>query len=172
MWRSLADLDAIWVEADHPFALALAAMAALRRRGVILLIRQDTRAYFRHRVEGTARAAVGGVRSGCSTGRCGCSPGGSALRSSASHRDMALRGRTCYRSESTCSRKPSLCRRSRDTDWDELVELLTVGRIDREKNPLLVARVLAALEESDGRRFRLTWVGDGPMSVDLMVRGE
>lgn len=168
MWRSLADLDAVWVEADHPFALALAAMAALRRRGVILLIRQDTQGYFRNRVEGTARALLAGpiwlldrtVR--LLARRLRTTVIGVASRYG-TPRPNLLPIRVNLLAES------QLVSRSRDTDWDELVELLTVGRIDREKNPLLVARVLAALEESDGRRFRLTWVGDGPMSVDLMV---
>ncbi len=171
MWRSLADLDAVWVEADHPFALALAAMAGLRGRGVILLIRQDTRGYFRHRVEGKARALFAApiwlldrtVR--LLARRLRTTVIGVASRYG-TPRPNLLPIRVNLLAES------QLVQRSPDADWGAMVDLLTVGRIDLEKNPLLVARVLAALEQSDGRRFRLTWVGDGPMAGDLEAEAE
>ena len=48
-------------------------------------------------------------------------------------------------------------------DWSGPIRLLTVGRIEPEKNPLLLVDVLAALERSDPGRFSLTWIGDGRM---------
>jgi glycosyltransferase involved in cell wall biosynthesis len=43
------------------------------------------------------------------------------------------------------------------------IELLTVARIDPEKNPLLLVDVLAHLERVAPGRYRLTWVGGGPL---------
>jgi glycosyltransferase involved in cell wall biosynthesis len=171
MWKSLADLDAVWMEADHPFALALAVMAGLRRRGVILLIRQDTRGYFLNRVGARVRPLV-------------VAPVWLLDRTV---RLLARRLRTTVIGVASRYGRPrpnvlpirvnllaesQLAAHSPEADWSDLVELLTVGRIDREKNPLLVAHVLAALAESDGRSFRLTWVGDGPMSGDLMAEAK
>jgi glycosyltransferase involved in cell wall biosynthesis len=49
-------------------------------------------------------------------------------------------------------------------DWSGPITLLTVGRIDREKNPLLLVEALARLEEEHPGRFRLVWAGTGPMT--------
>jgi glycosyltransferase involved in cell wall biosynthesis len=47
--------------------------------------------------------------------------------------------------------------------------VLTVGRLETEKNPLLLADVLARLRESDPR-FRLLICGEGPMAADVEAR--
>jgi glycosyltransferase involved in cell wall biosynthesis len=49
------------------------------------------------------------------------------------------------------------------------LSVLAVGRLEREKNPLLLADVLALLRESDPR-WRLVVCGDGPMRDELMER--
>jgi glycosyltransferase involved in cell wall biosynthesis len=54
--------------------------------------------------------------------------------------------------------------------WDgEPLVALSVGRIEREKNPLLLADVLAALRERDPR-WRLVVCGEGPMEDELRAR--
>ena len=57
-------------------------------------------------------------------------------------------------------------------DWSGSIELLTVGRIDREKNPLLLVEALARLCAGDPRAFTLTWVGSGPLEPDVRRRAE
>src|SRR3954469_5188151 len=52
MWRALADLDAVWVTGVHPLGLLLAILARMRGKRVVLLIRQDSPRYFRHRSSG------------------------------------------------------------------------------------------------------------------------
>jgi glycosyltransferase involved in cell wall biosynthesis len=51
-----------------------------------------------------------------------------------------------------------------DRDWSGPIELLTVGRIEQEKNPLLLVDVLASLERERPGRYYLTWAGTGPLS--------
>jgi glycosyltransferase involved in cell wall biosynthesis len=57
-------------------------------------------------------------------------------------------------------------------DWSGTIELLTVGRVDAEKNPGLVAQLLAELERLRPGRFRLRWVGTGPMMDDVERHAE
>jgi glycosyltransferase involved in cell wall biosynthesis len=53
-------------------------------------------------------------------------------------------------------------------DWTSgPIGLLTVGRVDREKNPLLLIRALATLNRDHPDRYRVTWVGTGPMTDDV-----
>jgi glycosyltransferase involved in cell wall biosynthesis len=42
-----------------------------------------------------------------------------------------------------------------------------VGRIDPEKNPLLLVEAIAILESRQPGRFRLRWVGIGPLAADV-----
>jgi glycosyltransferase involved in cell wall biosynthesis len=52
------------------------------------------------------------------------------------------------------------------------IEVLTVGRVDEEKNPLLLPEVIERLVREDGRDWRLTVCGDGPLLADLQRRCE
>ena len=49
-WRGLSRVDAVWVFGPHPFAFLLVGLALVRRRKVVLGVRQDTIAYFRGRL--------------------------------------------------------------------------------------------------------------------------
>ena len=51
------------------------------------------------------------------------------------------------------------------------MRLLSVGRLETEKNPLLLADVLARLD-AEGPRWHLTVVGDGPLRAPLAQRLE
>ncbi|WP_131770380.1 glycosyltransferase, partial [Candidatus Protofrankia californiensis] len=48
-------------------------------------------------------------------------------------------------------------------DWTGPVELLAVGRIDLEKNPLLLVEALARLQRERSDRYVLRLVGRGPL---------
>jgi glycosyltransferase involved in cell wall biosynthesis len=54
-------------------------------------------------------------------------------------------------------------------DWGAMIEVLSVGRLDAEKNPLLLADILAGLRREDPR-WHLTICGDGPMRAALEAR--
>ena len=53
--------------------------------------------------------------------------------------------------------------------YDGELQVLNVGRLDPEKNPLLLADVLARLRENDPR-WRLVVCGDGPLQDALAER--
>ncbi len=48
-WRTLAEVDTVWLFGPHPTAILFALIAAARRRRVVLGVRQDTVAYMRSR---------------------------------------------------------------------------------------------------------------------------
>ena len=50
------------------------------------------------------------------------------------------------------------------------VRLLTIGRLEVEKNPLLVVEVLAELERRRPGRYRLTWLGRGALEHEVRAR--
>jgi glycosyltransferase involved in cell wall biosynthesis len=51
-------------------------------------------------------------------------------------------------------------------DWSGELRVLSVGRLDPEKNPLLLREVIARLRARDPR-WRLTVAGDGPLRPEL-----
>jgi glycosyltransferase involved in cell wall biosynthesis len=55
--------------------------------------------------------------------------------------------------------------------WDGELTALSVGRLDREKNPLLLADILRLLREQDDR-WRLVICGEGPLEEELRARLE
>src|SRR5205085_3500216 len=50
--------------------------------------------------------------------------------------------------------------------WSDPLRILSVGRLDREKNPLLLVEILAILRRP-GTDWRLTVVGSGPLAGAL-----
>jgi glycosyltransferase involved in cell wall biosynthesis len=67
-------------------------------------------------------------------------------------------------------RRDDVAAEPQDHSWNGTIELLTVGRIDREKNPMLLLDALAELDRSAPGRYRLTWVGTGPMVTEVEQR--
>jgi hypothetical protein len=49
-WRGLAEVDVVWAFGPQPFELLLVTLGLLRRKRVVLGVRQDTPAYFRARL--------------------------------------------------------------------------------------------------------------------------
>ncbi|MGH2925291.1 MAG: glycosyltransferase [Solirubrobacterales bacterium] len=168
-WRALGDVDAVWLLGPHPLAIAFALLAALRRRRVVLGVRQDLPAYVRNRHPGR-RAMIG-----------------AALVLEAAFRALA-------RHSSVIVVGPELARRYRDArrlleitvslvdesdlvtpqvaearSYDGELRLITVGRLDAEKNPLLIADVLRILLDG-GRPWRLLVCGDGSLRGALADR--
>jgi glycosyltransferase involved in cell wall biosynthesis len=170
LWRALADVDGVIAFGPSPVASALALLALARRRHLALGVRQDYPRYVVNR-----------------------HPGRRALHAYA----LLLEGvwRALARVAPTVTVGPDLARRYRRAaalhetaislvdDADVApgtrppgaaggpVRLLSVGRLDAEKNPLLLADVLAALGR-DGGDWRLSVVGEGPLRAELAARLE
>jgi len=169
-WRGLRGVDAVLVFGPHPFGLALVLLALARRRTVVLGVRQDTLAYYEGR--GGGRLAQAGARALDGTYRLL----GRIVPVIAVGPEIAAH----YGgpSETVLPLTVSLVRAGEivpgpvERDWDGEVTLLTVGRIEREKNPLLVPEVLARLERARPGRYRLAWAGTGDLAEAVTRRAE
>jgi glycosyltransferase involved in cell wall biosynthesis len=168
MWRGLDRVDVVWVFGPHPFAFVLVFLAALRRRRVVLGVRQDTVRYAIARVAGRRGAAIGlaAVRVMDAAYRAlgrlvPTTAVGEALAGAYGRRALAM--------TVTLVPERALAKEVRDVGQRPR-QLLTVGRIDREKNPLLVVEMLAELERRDPGGQELTWVGRGPLEDAVRER--
>jgi glycosyltransferase involved in cell wall biosynthesis len=162
-WRGLAQVDVVWAFGPHPLQLLLVALARLRGRHVVIGVRQDTREYFRARLPSPRwRPILGAVRAMDGVHRL------LARRVPATVVGTANAAR--YGKGRVLAMTPSLVRaadvvaRPPARNWGGEIGLLTVGRIDAEKNPFLLVEALAALEREQPGRFRVRWVGVGPLA--------
>jgi glycosyltransferase involved in cell wall biosynthesis len=57
-------------------------------------------------------------------------------------------------------------------DWTGEISLLTVGRLEPEKNPLLLIDAVGRLEADHPGRFRLVWIGRGALEEEVRRRIE
>jgi glycosyltransferase involved in cell wall biosynthesis len=167
-WKALGDVDCVWLLGPHPVAFPFAAIARLRRKRVVLGVRQDLPEYVRNR-----------------------HPGRKMLRLSALVLELAFRalGRFCsvvavgptlahhYRHSrrllqltvSLVDESDIVAPESKRLDYRGELKVLSVGRLDPEKNPLMLADVLARLVEGDPR-WRLIVCGDGSLTDQLDAR--
>lgn len=172
-WRALDDIDAVWLFGPNPLSVTFALVAFARRRRVALGVRQDYMAYVRNR-----------------------HPGRRLLHLSALALDIAFR--FLARRSSVVVVGPALAERYAKAkrlltisvalvgeddvvgDTDPLAAspqagttVLSVGRLDNEKNPLLLADALAELCAENGDShldWRLTVCGEGPLEQPLRER--
>lgn len=168
-WRSLPGVDCVWLLGPHPLAIAFACLAVLRGKRVVLGVRQDMPAYVRSRhprrpvlwlvaafLESVFRllgALVPVVAVGPELAR--------HYRRSRALMEVTV----TLVSESEVVSPDDAAARS----YDGELRLLSVGRLEEEKNPLLLADVLALLNR-DRPRWRLVVCGEGELRGDLESR--
>jgi glycosyltransferase involved in cell wall biosynthesis len=170
-WRVLDEVDVAFLLGPHPLSIAFALAALARRKRVVLGVRQDMVPYVKSR-----------------------RPGRRGLIAAAALLEAAFRllGRVCL----VVAVGPAIARNYRHSrqvldvaislvpaaelvepsdavarDYGGELTLLSVGRLDVEKNPLLIADVLAGLAERDDR-WRLVVCGEGPLRESLAERLE
>jgi glycosyltransferase involved in cell wall biosynthesis len=168
----LPELDALWLFGPHPLSLDMARLARRNGVAVVLGVRQDLPRSIRRRLPSRAwrpaMLAVHGLE--LAFRRLSRS-----LPTIVVGEDLAQRyggGRapllvssiSLVRSEDFASADSVLTR-----PWDGPLMVLSVGRLDPEKNPLLLADVLADLWNGD-ERWSMTVVGDGPLAGALRQR--
>jgi glycosyltransferase involved in cell wall biosynthesis len=168
-WRGLSRVDVVWTFGPHPFEFLLIALALLRRKRVVVGVRMETLAYYRARLPNRWWTPVLGL----------------VAALDATHRLLARRVPATVVGSANVQRyttprgrvlpmAPSLVQAADvvsdppDRDWTGVVDLLTVGRIDAEKNPLLLVEAISALERARPGRYRLRWAGVGPLRDDLL----
>jgi glycosyltransferase involved in cell wall biosynthesis len=165
-WRALDDVDAVWLLGPHPLCLAFAGLAALRGRRVFLGVRQDLPTYMRSRrpdsrpfhlladaLEGSYRLLarfVPVVVVGPDLAR------------------RYARARAVLPINVSLIRAADIGEAPPERNWEGELTALSVGRLEAEKNPLLLADVVAALPD----RWGLVVCGEGPLAGELRARLE
>jgi glycosyltransferase involved in cell wall biosynthesis len=169
MWRALDDVDVAWILGPYPHAVALLIVALMRRRIVVLGVRQDWPRYVRMRRPGRRwlhRSAVAMewiwrtmarrlpvVAVGPDlVSKYGVAP---AIL------DLAVSVVPQKALEATASRP--------GRDYSGEMTVLSVGRLEPEKNPLLLADILSKLRARDPR-WRLRVCGEGDLADALERR--
>src|SRR4051794_30448371 len=168
-WKVLDRVDAVFLVGSYLVSFVFAAMAAARGKRVVLGVRQDLPQYARTRhpdrrwihlaadvLEGLYRlmsrvfpiAVVG--------------PG--LARNFRGARSLLELSVSLIEEADIVSREEALAR-----SYDGELTILSVGRLDAEKNPLLLADVLAQLNRGESR-WRMVVCGDGPLEGDLAAR--
>ncbi|MGH2743961.1 MAG: glycosyltransferase [Thermoleophilaceae bacterium] len=168
-WRVLDDVDVVWLLGPHPLALLFALLARVRRREVVLGVRQELREYARRRHPGrpVVRIAAGVLERAwqrLARRTAVVVVGPELARRYASARRL-LELQLSVVSERALEGPGVVDRRT----YDGELQILSVGRIEAEKNPLLLAEVLALLRAEE-RRWKLVVCGTGPMAPDLELR--
>ncbi len=138
--RLVGSADAVWLLGPHPLALAGAAMALARRRRLVLGVREDLVAYVGLRHPGRRARAAALALDGAWRALARVAPvvvvGSALARRYAGSRTVL----PIAVSLAELDAPASAARR-----FDGPLEALSVGRLDAEKNPLLLADVLAGL---------------------------
>jgi len=162
----LPSLDAVWIFGPNPMSIVLALIALAKRKQVFLGVRQDYPEYIAARLPSPRwRWAM---------------PVANLLEHV--FRLIARRAPTTAEGEQIAAnyrggRAPvlsggfSLIRRDELTpldealarSWDGEIKLISVGRVDAEKNPMLMLDIVEGLDT----RFRLAVVGDGPLLEEM-----
>jgi glycosyltransferase involved in cell wall biosynthesis len=168
-WRALDDVDAVWLLGPHLLSIVFAVVAILRRKRVVLGARQDLPRYVasRHPNRRLLRAValmLEGVWRMLAR-RHPIIVVGPDLE----HRYRRTRAALGIYVSLVEERAIEDAARERARDYSGELNVLAVGRLEREKNPLLLAEVLALLRENDPR-WRLVVCGEGPMREDLLER--
>ena len=169
-WNTLGAVDCVLLFGPSPVGLLFAALTRARRRRLVLGVRMDYVGYARHRHPGRkgltsiARALDFSWR--VLARRAPTVVVGSALAARYRRAPRLLDATIALTPEAAIAdagRPPP--------GRSGPVRVLTVGRIDAEKNPLLLADVLARLV-ADGDDWELVVCGDGPLRGALEHRLE
>lgn len=169
-WGALDDLDAVWLLGPHPLAIAFAFLARTRRRRVVLGVRQDLPAYMRTRHPGRRAMAIAADLLEGAFRRLGRRMPVVAVgpELAANYADAA---RVCEIVVSLIDEDSIISiEAAMDRNFNSEISVLSVGRLDTEKNPLLMIEALAALEERDPGRWKLVICGEGPSEQELRAR--
>jgi glycosyltransferase involved in cell wall biosynthesis len=165
-WRALDDADRVWLLGPYPHAVGFAVLTLLRGKPLILGVRQDFPAYVRSRrptrrwMHIAADALEAAWR--LLAWRCPVVVVGDELERHYEHAPAVLNIAVSLITAADVEAGARAAGRSYEAE----LTVLSVGRLDREKNPLLMADVLADLRET-GPRWRLVVCGEGPIAADL-----
>jgi glycosyltransferase involved in cell wall biosynthesis len=164
--RASADADVVWILGPNPVGQAFVLAAFARRVPVVLGVRQDLPAVVAARYPGRRafRAAAIAMEWAwrLSARRCPCVVVGPQIADAyQAARRLHVLTVSLMRKHDVTSGPAAMSESGR--------ELLSVGRLEPEKDPLLLADVLACLREH-GEPWRLRVCGEGPLRDALETR--
>jgi glycosyltransferase involved in cell wall biosynthesis len=169
LWRSLDSVDTAWVLGPHGLAIPFALLVLARRRRLRLGVRQDLRAYARSRhprrriVHRLADILEWIYR--MLARRYPVVVVGEGLRLSYSRGRAVLATSVSLVADADIVSLTSALER----EWGDRLIVLSVGRLDAEKNPLLLVDIIGALVQADSR-WQLMICGEGPLQAALAER--
>jgi glycosyltransferase involved in cell wall biosynthesis len=163
-WRLLSQVDAAWLLGPYPLSFVFVVLAAIRRKRVFLGVRQDWPTYVRSRHPSSRPLhALAWLMEAAWRAYARVFPVvvvGPELAHNYRHARAVLPVTVAMVDEDQIA--PPRAGRSGFT-------ALSVGRLETEKNPLLLADILAGLVARDPR-WRLVVAGEGPMRAELEER--
>jgi glycosyltransferase involved in cell wall biosynthesis len=173
MWRGLSKVDVVWAWGPHPFSILLITFAMLRHKRVALCVRENTLEYHRRRLPSKLWSPILGAVWGTEAvyrllaRRVPTTAVGTdvAQRYASARSTVLPMAMSLVRAEDVVASPPK-------RDWAGEISLLTVGRLEPEKNPLLLVAALARLEAERRGRFKLVWVGRGTLEEDVQRRAK
>lgn len=165
-WRAVGAVDRVWLLGPHPLILVLALFALIRGRALVLGVRQDFPSYMaaRRPHSRVARIVAAALEHSFRLlgRRCPVIVVGPELARKYSRSKRLLEiGVSLVAADQIVDAAAAKAR-----DYAGTKTILSVGRIDTEKNPLLLAEVLGLLRESGGD-WRLEVCGEGPLEDEL-----
>ena len=168
-WRVLDRVDAVWLVGSYLISFVFAGVAAARGKRVVLGVRQDLPAYARGRYPGRRSIhLIADALEGVYRLMARVFPivvvGPGLARNFRHARSLLQLSVSLVSERDIVSREQAL-----ERDYDGELTILSVGRLDPEKNPLLLADVLAKLNRN-GRAWRMVVCGDGPLEDALAAR--
>ncbi len=170
-WRVLDEVDVAFLLGPHPVSIVFALAALARRKRVVLGVRQDMVPYVKSRRPGRRGLIVAAVLLEGAfrlLGRvCLVVAVGPAITRNYRHSKQVLDVAISLVPAAEVVEPGDAMGR----DFGGTLTLLSVGRLDAEKNPLLMADVLAGLTAREDR-WRLVVCGEGPLRDGLAERLE
>ncbi len=166
LWRTVGSVDRVWLLGPHPLIAPVALFALVRRRRLILGVRQDFPVYMaaRRPHSRAARIAAAALEHGfrllgrfCSVIVVGPQLAHNYRRS----RELLEINVSLVSADQVVSAEEALAR-----DYAGERTILSVGRLETEKNPVLLAEALALLV-AEGGDWRLEVCGEGPLQEEL-----
>jgi glycosyltransferase involved in cell wall biosynthesis len=168
-WDTVGDADTVWLFGPYLLSQLFTVLALIRGRRVVLGVRQDFPTYVRRR-----RPTLRWMHLAANILERGWRIWAKWLPTVVVGPQLAdnyRHSRSLLQITVSLIRREDIvdegCARARSYDGD--LQVLSVGRLDEEKNPLLLADALALLRAQDPR-WRLVICGDGSLRGQLIER--
>jgi glycosyltransferase involved in cell wall biosynthesis len=140
----------------------LVVLGSLRRRTVVLGVRQDTIAYYTTRATTPRRSLSAAIALLDSAYRLLARPFSVTVVGNKLAGDYR-RSRAVLPFTVNLVDAASIAPRPNAHTAIDMVNLMSVGRLDREKSPQVLVEAIARLNERSPGRYRLSWFGRGPL---------